>query len=430
MQAVRYLELAGKQSVQRSGNAEAARHFAVALDLLRASPEFPDRLQHELDLQLALGLALTAMKGWADTEVETAYNRAQELCQQIGDVPRLFWALRGLWETYEVRAEHRMTRELAERLLVLAEQESDANLLREAHHTLGEMTFLVGEFGRARGHVEQSLALYDAGALPDLVFQRGGYDMRIACGAFLSWTVWSLGYPDQALATSRRTVGLSRELAHPFSAVFALTGAMWLHQLLRDREGTREDADAVIALAAENGFVEWGAWAVSLRGWALSALGAVKEGLYEIRKGLAAYQSMGIGLMQPHALILLAEVYGEDGQLEAALSTLDEAVAFIQRTGEAWCQAEAHRLRGELLLRQGAGAEAERCFRQAIDVARRQQAKSLELRAATSLGRLLDSRGERATARSLLAEIHGWFTEGFDTADLKDAKTLLDELST
>ena len=429
MQAVRYLELAGKQSVQRSGNAEAARHFAVALDLLRASPEFPDRLQHELDLQLALGLALTAMKGWADTEVETAYNRAQELCQQIGDVPRLFGHFAGFGN---LRGTGRASDDpraggAAARLGGAGKRREPAS--GSSSHARRDDVPRRGIRPRERARRAEPRSLR-CRRIPDLVFQRGGYDMRIACGAFLSWTVWSLGYPDQALATSRRTVGLSRELAHPFSAVFALTGAMWLHQLLRDREGTREDADAVIALAAENGFVEWGAWAVSLRGWALSALGAVKEGLYEIRKGLAAYQSMGIGLMQPHALILLAEVYGEDGQLEAALSTLDEAVAFIQRTGEAWCQAEAHRLRGELLLRQGAGAEAERCFRQAIDVARRQQAKSLELRAATSLGRLLDSRGERATARSLLAEIHGWFTEGFDTADLKDAKTLLDELST
>ncbi len=429
-QAVRYLQLAGQQSVQRSANAEAAGHFAAALNVLSTSPESPDRVQRELDLQIALGSALTATRGWAASEVENAYTRALELCHHIGDVPQLFPALRGLWEVYEVKAQLQTTRELAERLLALAQQGHDANLLITAHHALGETLYLLGEFGRARAHLEQSLALYDPAQHGDLAFQGGGYDLKVACGSFLAWTLWFLGYPEQAMRTSQNALAWSRELTHPFSVAFALMGATWLHLLRREKDATRERAEAWMALAAERGFAMWSAYAATLRGWALTTPGGV-EGIAQIRQGLAAVQATGAELMRSHCLGFLAEAYGDMRQIDEGLAALEEALALVQSTGESWWNAELHRLQGELLLQHDVAGEqeAETCFRQAIDIASRQQAKSLELRATTSLSRLLQKQGKREDARRMLAEIYASFTEGFDTADLKDAKAVLDELT-
>jgi len=429
-QAARYLELAGQQSVGLAANADAAGYFAAALDALAASPESPDRLQRELDLQIALGTVLTTTKGWGASEVEAAYGRALELCRHIDDVLRLFPVLYGLWELHEVRAQHQTTRELAERLLVLAKQERDPTLLMKAHHALGETTFLFGEFERARAHLEQGRALYDAEKHRELAFQRGGYDIKIAGGSFLSWTLWLLGYPEQAARVSEEILTWSRELMHPFSAGFALGGAAWLHQFRREKDVTRSLADAWLAVASEHGFDNWSAWAAIARGWAVTSPGGTEAGVTQIRQGLATAQAIGAETMRPVFLGWLADAYRELGQVDEGLATLDDALALVRRTQESCWEAELHRLRGEFLVqRAGASAdEAEACFRRAIDVARRQAAKSLELRAATSLCRLLQRQRKRDAAVHMLATIYHWFTEGFETVDLREARALLEDL--
>jgi predicted ATPase len=240
-----------------------------------------------------------------------------------------------------------------------------------------------------------------------------------------------LGYPDQALQRSRETIILPQELSHPFSLAYALDFAARIHQLRREAQLTQEQAQALIVLSREQGFTQRLATGTIMWGWALTAQGQGEEGIAQMRQGLAAFRATGAELAQPYYLALLGEAYGELGQASEGLKVLAKALATVQKTGEQFCEAELHRLKGKLLLACSAEhhAAAEACFQQALDVARRQQAKSWELRAAISLCRLWQQQGTRAEARELLAPIYGWFTEGFDTADLQEAKALLDVLA-
>jgi predicted ATPase len=239
-----------------------------------------------------------------------------------------------------------------------------------------------------------------------------------------------LGYPEQARQKSHEALTYVRELSQPFSIVFALLLAGWLHQFCRDSQLAQEKAEEIITLSHEQGFPYFVALGVILRGWALATQGQEAEGITEMGQGLAAFQATGAGLLKPYWLALLAEAHSKR-QTEEALRLLDEAQMLTDRTGGSCCEAELYRLKGELQLGQTIPDElqAETCFQQAIDVARRQQAKSWELRAAMSLARLWQQQGKYAEARDLLAPVYGWFTEGFDTADLQEAKALLQALS-
>jgi predicted ATPase len=224
---------------------------------------------------------------------------------------------------------------------------------------------------------------------------------------------------------------LAQQLAPPLNLVFALSAAAILHQFRREGRCTQERAESAITLATEQGFPFWIAFGAILHGWTLAHQGQVKEGIEQIHQGLVAYRATGAEAMRPYFLALLAEAYGTTGEPEAGLTALTEALTQADKTGERWWEPELYRLKGALLLQQNSGnqAEAEACFQQAIRIAHSQQAKSLELRAATSLARLWQQQGKRQEAHDLLAPVYGWFTEGFDTADLKDAKTLLEELT-
>jgi predicted ATPase len=388
-------------------------------------------------MQTTLGPALVATKGFAAPEVLHAYARARELCQQAGETPQLFQVLRGLWYFYLIRSELRTARELGEHLLTLAQQVGDPVLTVEAHYALGLTLNYLGEFAAAQTHLEQGITLYDpqqhrAHAI------RYGQDPGIACRAYVAVTLWWLGYPEQALQRSHEAVTLARELAHPFSLGFALFLTAWVPQFRREGQRTQERAEAAIALAAEHGFAVFGAGGTIFRGWALAARyaepgagqGQGEEGIAQMQQGLAAWRATGAEALRPYYLALLAEASGKGGQVEEGLHLLAEALAVSNDTGECRWDAELHRLKGELLLARPVEhhAEAETCFRQALDIARQQQAKSLELRAGMSLSRLWQRQGKHAEARRLLAPIYGWFTEGFDTTDLQKAKALLEEL--
>ena len=438
--AIEYLHLAGQQAVQRSAYAEAVQHLTTALELLTTLPDTRERARQELMLHVTLGLPLLATRSVASPEVLATFTRAWKLCEQLGETRQFFSVLFGLLIFHLVRGEFLTARELGEQLLGLAQREQDPALLVEAYRAVGRTLFFLGEFGAAQAHLEQSLTLYDAQRHHSHVFFNGIEEPGIFGFSYVALVLWHLGYPDQALQKSEAALTLAQELSHPFSLCTARIFAATSHQLRRERALTQEWAEAGITLAREQGFPVWLGQGTVLQGWTLAEQGQVEEGITQIRHGMATYQAVGARVFQSYYLVLLAEAYGKAGQVEEELSALAEALAVIDKNGERFYEAELYRLKGELLLaqestEQGAASkeqgaesreqEVEKCFLTAIEIARRQQAKSLELRAVMSLARLWQSHGKIAEAHKLLSDIYQWFTEGFDTKDLQDAKALL-----
>jgi predicted ATPase len=295
---------------------------------------------------------------------------------------------------------------------------------------LGGALFCLGEFVLACEHWEQSCTLYDSQQhqAHTVLF---GWNLGVFGRAWAPHALWALGYPDQALAMSREALTLAQELSHPFTLAVALAYAAMFYQFRREPHAVHEQAAAAIALCTEQRFAYYLAWETTMQGWAQVAQGQGAEGLAQMRHGLAALRATGAALRLPYYLALLAEACGQTGQAAEGLTLLAEALAQAHKAGESWTEAELHRLKGELLLALPADnhAEAEGCLHQALAVARHQQAKALELRAATSLSRLWQQQGKQTEAHQLLAEIYGWFTEGFDTPDLQAAKALLEALA-
>jgi class 3 adenylate cyclase/predicted ATPase len=429
--ALDYWRRAGQRAIERSAYVEAIGHLTKGLELLKTLPDTSERTQLELMLQMAKSVPLIATQGYGVPEVEQAYARARELCRQLGETPQLFQVLRGLSVFYIARAALQTARELAEQLRCLAQSAQDPTMLVEAHQVLGTALFFLGEVGPARVSLEQGMTLYDPQQHRAHTVLYGGADPGVVCFIYASLASWLLGYPEQALARSYQAVALAHEVSHPFSLAYALDLAAILHRLRREGGATRERAEAAMTLATEQGFPLWLALGAILRGRTLAEQGPRAEGIAQIRQGLAGLQATGTELARPYVLALLAEAYGQGGKAEEGLSVLTEAWAAVQKTGERWWEAELCRLQGELVLARSPedGAEAEALFRQALDVASSQQAKSLELRAAMSLSRLWRHQGKRVDARGVLAPIYSWFTEGFGTGDLQEARALLDELS-
>jgi TOMM system kinase/cyclase fusion protein len=428
-QAVRYWQQAGQRAVERSAHLEAVAHLAKGLEALATFPDTPERVQQELGLQITLGSALMASKGQGAPEVGQAYARARELCRHVGESPQLFPVLFGLWRFYLAQAEHQTAHELAEQCLSLAHRLHDPACLLQAHFALGGSFWFLGELAPAHAHLEQGIALYDRQAHRALAF-RAGVDLGVWCLSYAAIVLWLQGYPDQGLRRASEALTLAQALSHPHSLAAVLFYVALIHGFRREERATREQVDAAMALASEQGFPHWLAQGSPLRGWVLAIQGQAEEGIAQSQQVLAALRATGAKLALSWMLSLLAEAYGKAGQVEAGLQTLAEALALVDQTQERFYEAELYRLQGELLLARSAEyhAETETCFRQALDVARRQQAKSLELRAATSLSRLWQQQGKRAEAHALLAPVYGWFTEGFDTADLQEAEALLEAL--
>ncbi len=433
-QAVGYWQKAGQRTMERSAYAEAIIHLSKGVEVLKTLPDTPTHRQQELYLQLALGPALVVTRGPGSPAVEQVYARAQELCQQVGETPQLFPVLWGLWRLYNARCEYQRAQALGEQLLSLAQQVHDAALLLEAHHALWGTLLWSGEFAAARVHLEQGRALYDPQQHRAHALLYGGHDPGVCCLSHGAWSLWLLGYPDQALQSMREALTLAHALAHPPSLANALRFATTLHQFRREQQAADERTEALMALATEQGFAQQVALATIVRGWALAAQGQGTEGTAQMRQGLTAHRATGAEQSRPYNLALLAEAYGSIGQPAEGLSLLAEALTTVDRTGERGWEAELYRLKGELLLAQAGESqkvqEAEACFHRALAVARRQRAKSWELRAAMSLSRLWQQQDKRAEARELLAPIYSWFTEGFDTPDLQEAKALLEDLGT
>ena len=374
--AVQYLQQAGQRSMERSAYVEAAGHLTRALEVLKTLPATPERTQQELILHLALGEALQIIKGNAAPEVEHAYTQAHALCQQVGETPQLVTALFGLWRYYVTRSQLHTAQELGETLLRLAQRAHDPALSVIAHHALGFTQFCLGALPAARLHLEEAIAHYTPDQRHTPAFHVG-QDPGVACRVYASRTLWLLGYPDQALAHIREALALAHALSHPYSLAWAWCWAAFGSQLRHDVLAVHEQAAAAVTLSTEQGFSFWAAWGTSLRGWALAMQGQGEEGMAQVRQGTAAFRATGAVLYVPCFCTMLAEVCDHLGHTEDGLQALAEAHTIVEQHEERWWEAEVHRLRGVLLLRQTMPQpeEAETWLQRALDVARHQEAK-------------------------------------------------------
>jgi predicted ATPase len=430
--AAYYYQLAAENAARMFAHHEAVALARRGLAQLETLPDTPEHARRKLPLQVTLGVQLQVVQGYAAPEVEQIYNRARALCGQVQEDPPLFLVLWGLWMFYEVGSQLGKSRELAERLFALAQNAQDPAQLLQARMALTVTSFSLGELAATREHAQQGIALYDAtrhGSHSHLY----GQDPRVVCLAFGAVTLWLLGYPDQAAERSREAVALGAELGHPTTHALALYFATMLRQYCREAPAVQEGAEATMAIAVDHGLSLWRANGLIMAGWAIAEQWTWASGVAQLRQGLTDWMATGAETHRTYFLGLLAEALGRGGQFEEGLEVLAEAQAMMNGTGTVFHGAELHRLQGEFLLRREATAavcrEAEACFHRALAMARQQQAKSLELRAAMSLTRLYRKLNRQAEARPILAECYDWFTEGINTPDLQEAKALLEQLS-
>jgi predicted ATPase len=434
--AAEHFRLAAQRASQVFASQEAVVLARRGLALLRTLPETSARNEQELALQVVLGNTLMAAKGYSAAETEQTYARARELCHQIGETPHLTPVLWGSYAVYLVRADFRNARALAEEFVSLAERQRDPAVVA-GHRAVGLPSLCLADLTLARGEFEQSIALYDPAQHRSLAYLFG-HDQGVASLLNLALALWLLGYPEQALRRCEEAIELVRPIRHVNSQAYALYFSAMHYQFRRDPHRARERAEAAIALAAEQELAQWSAWSMPIGGWAMAEHGQTGEGIARIREGLAAAQTIRAEMFRSYYLCLLAEAYRRAGLPRSGLAELAAAQTLMEKNDERFWEAELYRLRGELLLQDAAsagrpdspsGPEAEECFGKSLDVARRQGARSLELRSAMSLSRLWQREGKRAQARQIVADVYGWFTEGFDTEDLKDARARLDELA-
>jgi class 3 adenylate cyclase/tetratricopeptide (TPR) repeat protein len=427
--AVSYWYKAGLQANHRSANAEAIANLSKGLDLLARLPESPARDAREIDLQIALGVPQAAVKGHASTEAMAAYARAHELCNRLGgETSQYFPALRGLWTGYRARGQVRTARDLADRLIAIARRRGDESLLLEAHHAHWTTQYCRGEWQSVCEHTAQGIALYRPEYFSH-AFIYGGHDSAVCATAKEGIGLWMLGFPDRAQARVEESVALARKLSHPPSILHALYYATILYQFRRDDAAAQEKTEALLQIAHERS-PKWIPY-VTLQ----MALIAARAGEREARASMAALpkaladELSGDMEGKGFAVCLFASVCVLAGEIRAGLNALEPAIAEAEATGARLWESELYRIAGDLVLGSSAGGEqSEAHYLRAIEVARQQQALSLDLRASASLARLWADHGERHKARDLLAPIYNSFTEGFGTRDLIDAKVLLDEL--
>jgi predicted ATPase/class 3 adenylate cyclase len=429
-QAIDYGERAGRRAIHRSANIEAIDHLSRGLKLLETLPDTPQRARRELELQVTLGPALMAAKGHGAPETGRSYARACELSERLGDTSQHFRALWGSWRYHFVRSEHRTALALAEQCLQRAEQVGEVAMILEACFALGGSSVWMADFALGRAHLERAVPLYDIDQHRSLSFLYG-QDPGASNLGYLSWALWHLGYPEQAVARGRSALALAEALAHPHTLAQVSNYLALTHFFCRDWPATLQQAEATIAISREHGFPQTLGLAAILRGRATAESERIEDSIVQIEEGIVAHEATGIGLGRPFKLAALAEAHVRANQIEEGLGALADGLAYAGATSERFYEPELHRLTGALLLQTDccdAATEAEARFRRALDLARSQNAKSLELRAATSLARLWAEGGERERASNLLTPAYAWFSEGFDTADLNEARALLHQL--
>jgi predicted ATPase len=425
-QAIPYWQQAGVRAAARSACAEAIAHLKQGLALVQSLAATPEHLQQELDLQTVLGPTLMAVQSPVAPEVEQTYARARVLCQRVGITPKLVWALEGLWAYYLVRGKFDTAGELGEQLLDLAQHLHSPVAFAVAHQALGLTRFYLGELLQAATHLEAGVAYY---ALQPRRSQavRGIHDPGVMCHAFAGLAAGLLGYPDQALLRIETTLQLAQELAHPYSLAFAHCAAAVVHQYRREARETAAQAEAAIAVAREQGFPLWAAMGTVLRGWALTFQGQIDAGIADMRQGIAIWGATGAANVVPYYHALLAEAYGEAGEVKEALQVLEEACVLMQSTGERWWEAEILRLQGVFLLQQPRHdvKAVDACFRQAMQTARHQGAQLWQLRTALSWSALCARHATSTEVYRSLRDAYAWFTEGHDLMDLQQAREQL-----
>ena len=424
-----YWKQAGQKASDRSAFVEATKHFHTGIELLKTLPDMPSRIQQELELHIGLGSALIVTKGHSSVEVEQVYLKAHALCMQMDEPAELAPVLLGLWRCYIARSQLSKARELGNALLRLARHDNDPGLAVVAHLALGNASLLLAELPEAQKHFENGILQY-APEQRTAPVVRGAQDPGVGCRSYSASCLWLLGFPDQAQRRAQDALELAHQLKHPFSVAYARCCLAFVSQFRRDVQNVREHAEAAVALANEHGFAAWEALATSFRGWALAIGGESDKGVVELQKGIAGMRAMGAGIWLPFRCTMLAEVLDLVGDPKEGLQSLAEAQTLVEETEERWWEAEIYRLHGTLLLRHSivAPAAAEKSLRRALDVACQQKARSLELRAATSLARLWLGQDKYHEALHLLTPVYDWFTEGFEAPDLMEAKALLDGL--
>jgi class 3 adenylate cyclase/predicted ATPase len=433
--AVVYWRQAGERASKRFANQEAIAHLTKGLDLLKSLPETSARRGEEFALRMASAVPLIATKGYSALEVEKVYIAAKELCEQIGRTPELFPVLRGLWNCYLVRGELVRARDLAEQVVRLADVEGDPLRRALSRRALGSTLFFLGRVTEACQYLDEGTAIADSIAAatgqnsPHLFLY--GESAGVMCRLYSAWGYWYLGFPDRALARVEAGLALCRQLSNAHTLGFALIFAATVRGLRREYGIALKYAEEAVELASEHALLQWHAGGLIVHGFAQVGLGQHAEALANLQAGLAGWKRIGAGVSLTQWLSVAAEAHAGTGQFEEAFTILDQAVETGEAIAETFYTPELLRLRGEWMLASSPSDEVsvEKHFHRALKIARQHSMKALELRASTSLARLWRDQGKRAEAHSLLAPIYGWFTEGFDAPDLKDAKALLDELA-
>ena len=429
--AVDYWQKAGQRAMRRSAHVEAEGYLRKGLSVLQGLARSPERQLREVALQNTLGVCLMPTRGFGNPEVDDAFSRAASICEEEGDSRGLFVALRGKGQYQMISGDLPTARAQASRILALAEEMDDPGILIEAHHLGWSALTFAGDFNAARRHAQTGIDLYQRERDHRLTYIYSGHDPGVCARSFGSLALWQLGCPDQALTACRDGEALAGELAHPYTVTIAFWATGMLHLLRRETSITRETGDAMIAHCTEKGFPPFIPMGRIFRGGALAEAGELAEGIVELRQGIAGVRESGTEYTVPMFFAWLADVCVKGGQLEEGWGALEEGLAMSERTEDRFSLPEFYRIKGELLLARSAAkkAEAEACFERALEITRDLEARSLELRAATGLARLWGENKKRGEAHALLAPIYDWFTEGFDTPDLIDARALLDSLS-
>jgi predicted ATPase/DNA-binding SARP family transcriptional activator len=428
-QAIGYYRQAAEAALRLYAHEDAIHVLSRGLQVLNTLSATSERDEQELELQLMLGSALTITRGYAASEVGEVYRRARALAERVEDRTQQFSALWGLRMFYANAGQVNVGVEVGRQLLDLAMTAEDQELQLHARRALGGALFHQGELILARNTFEQAVVLHDSRRhhTHHLYYD---LDPCVSCLAMLTPILWMLGYPDQALARCRQALALMDELAHPASSAFGLNYISWFHLIRGDWENGLTCAEAALSLCDKHGFTQLLGGAMTLKGWALVDGRLIREGIPVMEQGIQTWQTTGARTDMPFFLYALARAYTKAGELENALDLLDEALAEMEERNERQFKPELHRLRGTLLQILGvADADVEACYLSALDCSHKQQAKMLELQAAMSLSRFWHAQGRSAEARRLLADIYDWFTEGFDTFNLKNARTLLNMVS-